>query len=850
MKYDYVKAMVDYIKSDLEKNNEEDNELYQNYYDKLSKLTLKLVEYYTPVNNSYMKINEAGYKELDTLFKEAIKASQDFIDSPRDMDEVKMDDVRKQIAKNLHNEFLSESFVAFQNVKPDPIRSFKDNMDNFRQRSFRAVDDKTYFEINGHMPASDEVAIVEDYKIHSGNFIESTYYNISKDYKDLFAEFSNRYPKYKDFFEFVNSKREIIEAFHDVAYKPEGACIDTNDIKPDYINSIMEINLINDKNEFQALFEKYVADKEFAYACADLGIRMNEIYEKEDLISTNLELSTGDSLDKRAAAATGVAHVLGNDESLNKSKPVRIDFYKDGIPTSKVGTFTNENIGKNITNLSVDDPIRFLDAKAYDTDSAKVSIANLQIIDYICGNVNRNINNINFDFDLEKKELKGIQGTNNLESFMKVNTDGNLHHYVGLNNLNVIDEEMAAKVLALDNTTLKATLIGYGLDKEAIKAAIERTEKLQAAIKKQTIYEPNKTQIHKTSDMVEGTIYIVKKEDWKSLSLEELANSKEEHANIFKTVHDAQVNLNKELKEDKSLIDKCGVLKGTLNCKIENADSLLERARANKPLIGTSNRYINFIRSLELYKSSRNDEKLKSLKDVKVNVDTYIKEKIRDGVLDKNFKLLKPLTGKDLNRVNLVLETKAFIDEVDKIKKEHDEAFAKRENDIKFVDSINAKFRQGKYKNYPMAYQNNEGKIYINRDILKRDDAQFSELANFNIDKKANLNYVNKSIVIFKKQLENDYKHGRIPKEYYDYRIEKLDSHDFKEKSTDHFEPADPDSKYFANEFQNQIASEVNEKFFDVNNENEINNDIQIQKENEAIDEEEYSEYNSNFEDD
>ena len=820
MKLDYIKAIAKYLDYDLELRKKENNEndLYDEYYNSLKELTFKLKSYY---ENNDKKLNENEYKELDDLFKDAFKKSDDYIKSPHDLDGFEIDNVRKEMAKTIHKDFLAEAYVDFQNIDINSDKSFNEMMDEFRNVKIK-VDNDLEKEAGG-LSTRNKISLDLDGKKINGYFTEEIKFEEKELENKIFKEINLRYPKYKDFFDLVR-KDGMLEPFYFVAYQKENICNDEYGIADDYINNVA-FGVYPEKyqDEFARLFNKYNNSLEFSYACADLGKKLDSLRLYKHVNDNSLGLKKGEIINNRNDATSGIAHLLNRDTLVAKSRPVVVERVINGKVTSIKGTFMEEAIGKDLRKLDPKDFVRTTNINDWDTLDAKKSLADLQILDYICGNVDRHSQNMLYDFDPKTHKLKGVQGIDNDASFIKnkVELNGKIGQFTCLNQLKVIDEEMALKVLALDDASFKATLLGYGLDNKAIDAAWERTNVLKEAIKANLVYEPGKTNINESIGKDIPMIHIVKHDDWEKISLNELGDRAN---NIFEVVSTAQNNLN-EIQENKSLIDDCGIALGALKCKIDDGEEFLLRARENKPLFGTSNRYINFIKALQLYNSSRDlDEKLKALKDLRVNVDIYKKDKIRDGVLDENDNLLKILSGKDLNRVNLVKEVDVFIDETLKLAEEKDLLFEKRKNDVKKVDEVNAIFRKGKYQNYPKAYLNEEGKIYVNKDIINRDDASFKELYDF---QKINPNnkYVLKSVVNLKNQLDIDYHHGRIPKEYYDYRIENLNNKNFDCDAKEKFEPCNPDSKYLENEFQNQIKNQIDNEINN-NNMKNINNDI------------------------
>ena len=196
--------------------------------------------------------------------------------------------------------------------------------------------------------------------------------------------------------------------------------------------------------------------------------------------------------------------------------------------------------------------------------------------------------------------------------------------------------------------------------------------------------------------------------------------------------------------------------------------------------------------------------------------------------MDENGNLLKNLTGKDLERVNLVKDINQFIDVAEKMKVEVADSKKLMDDDKAKVEEFNQTYRLGKYKAYAKAYKNEDGKIKIRQDVIEREKQNNASLSNTskklislnndnNLDKDKNkkeqyLNmqkYLDTSIESYKKQLKTDYEHGVIPKEYYDYKMDKYDKKIFDLDDEKMFVAEDPTSEIFKNEFQEQINNDL-----------------------------------------
>ena len=194
----------------------------------------------------------------------------------------------------------------------------------------------------------------------------------------------------------------------------------------------------------------------------------------------------GGRFDTRNSAMSAVADLLGMPNVIARSKPMKIIDRNGNVIE---GTFMEGAKGMDPNNL----PPEAKDLKAGCMENtngqAFKDIANLQILDYLCGNHDRHNENMLYQFDKNGK-LCGVQGIDN-DSALGVLTNKELgkanRNYkwmTNLSNMKVIPEDTAKRVMALDESTLKYALRGYGLTESELDAACVRLKNLKTAIQK------------------------------------------------------------------------------------------------------------------------------------------------------------------------------------------------------------------------------------------------------------------------------------------------------------------------------------------------------------------------------
>ena len=187
-------------------------------------------------------------------------------------------------------------------------------------------------------------------------------------------------------------------------------------------------------------------------------------------------------VDIRNAAASAVADLLGAPNILARSRPMILR----GADGKEIeGVFMERAVGMDPQNLPR--AAQFVDEEALKNTNGKAlkSLADLQVLDFICGNVDRHFANMFYSLSGVPK-LNDVQGIDTDCSFgLFVPKNGNSRkHLPGTDNMRCVSESMFKRVMALDGATLKYALRGYGLTEPELNAAVERLTHLQNALQK------------------------------------------------------------------------------------------------------------------------------------------------------------------------------------------------------------------------------------------------------------------------------------------------------------------------------------------------------------------------------
>ena len=260
-----------------------------------------------------------------------------------------------------------------------------------------------------------------------------------------------------------------------------------------------------------------------APALVALSDALNETYHSMLMNRDNAKVEPGGRIDTRNAAMSSVAELLGVPNVIARSKPMQII---DAKGNKVNGTFMTEAEGMDPEHLPPEAEKVSIDSAKKTNGKAFKAVADLQILDYVCGNVDRHPSNFFMKFD-KKGKLIDVQGIDNDCSCgtLVPNPGEGFNRMVGLKDLKVISRSMAVKISSLTPAQLKFALRGYGLSEAELKAACERLKHIKSMIQQKSVdYAPNQKPAR-------GKLLIVPDDQFKNLKLEELATYKEINVN-------------------------------------------------------------------------------------------------------------------------------------------------------------------------------------------------------------------------------------------------------------------------------------------------------------------------------
>lgn len=196
-----------------------------------------------------------------------------------------------------------------------------------------------------------------------------------------------------------------------------------------------------------------------------------------EISNWNLELKEGDRVDNRNSCMSAVASLLGASKLVARSDSMN---YIDDNGNVVEGTFMD--FGKGLDLAGNRKLFKHVGDKPFKKMNQLLKqIADLQVIDFLCLNVDRHYGNMMYQVDKEGNVI-GVQGIDNDSSFGTRDLNPN-----DILRLRVVSKSMAEKLDSLTPEMLKFSLRGRGLSEEEMNKSAERLTQIKDYIKAEKI---------------------------------------------------------------------------------------------------------------------------------------------------------------------------------------------------------------------------------------------------------------------------------------------------------------------------------------------------------------------------
>jgi len=178
-------------------------------------------------------------------------------------------------------------------------------------------------------------------------------------------------------------------------------------------------------------------------------------------------------IDTRNTALYNISAILGIKDVVPKTYSMRLLNGKEVIE----GTFMEHAEGEDLDRART--KFGKLDSTALDYSPALKQLADIEILDYICGNNDRHPGNLLYRFDETGTKIIGVSAIDNDMSFTPYLNIKRGGHSGGLKQICCISSSMKEKLDNLDINLIERNLDGLGFNNDAIKGFKERLELLK-----------------------------------------------------------------------------------------------------------------------------------------------------------------------------------------------------------------------------------------------------------------------------------------------------------------------------------------------------------------------------------
>ena len=469
---------------------------------------------------SVLPMTEDEHQELQDLYQNCLRDCNKLSEKLRETPEY----------KTLHT-LLTQNEDQLKHLSKDNLPPLADAIRGLKNPSLHLISQEN--ETIGSAISSREAV---EYTDAEGN-IKQGFFTAEKKLGDvntaldqIVEKYEIQYPQYSAYFDKINSTRGQTE-FWEMLRKTLDYHL-FNEKGPNAQEPVREYfqgkKWIKDADKDQAAFW----DEVMIPLITEIGktANMHGVLEDSGIGSKSL-------VAERSTAMNDVASFLGYPDLLVSSKRVTVkrgDREETGVMMEPADMELVDP-----SKLTNDHPFYDLSTSQFSSRQMLSSLADLQILDYLCANTDRHAHNFFYrvDFsDPENPNLLGVQGIDNDNSFGAIKGGGQLK-LTKSTELKIITQKMAEAVSAMTKEQLQEVLSPYHFSDSELKAAGDRLKELQSMIEKGRKDPEIKFEAGDRTMPVmvnkKGSIHIMQDEDWQGIGLQMLLPKSMDDKNIF-----------------------------------------------------------------------------------------------------------------------------------------------------------------------------------------------------------------------------------------------------------------------------------------------------------------------------
>jgi len=592
-KLEVMKRIKEYMTLMEEMIPQDQNEVYASLIQNINILNAKMDELYTRnEEDKYPELNEESSKELTKLYINVMNDAQSII---REQGKTKTEKVRRDIAKGIYdicekdvNTLISADYTKGITL-PELVKNARtvtvDLGNQELQKSSGSMSSRIPIEYTD-----------ENGNVISGFFTKESYYTPTKEYQDILAKQREEFPQFSKLIDELSKMKITTENLGQFLYEEELNGL--GGLKK--ILSFVNEGLVK-AGIPQAMLKEAYKTQGFTAFYKSLGNKFKDLRTRVNCMGDGqgwLKIPEGSNIDSRNTAMSVVANLLNMPDIIAKAESMEIVVNGEKIK----GTFMANAKGSEFYHLKPDDPIKTYGNEVYDSPKVFNQLADLQVLDYICGNLDRHEGNFFMEFDTsdpEHPKLSKITGIDNDMSFGTLDPEADKmlrigNKFVRMDDMACISRKTFDTLMGIDDAMLKTCLRGFNFSEGEINACCLRLNQ----VKEKVLSDIQFFKDNPGKNIVKGKIKIIEDDQWKDYSINDLSHQDAEvgttkkkiikesiynqflvFSNVDKYVFKAN-NISKEITQPLPNVKKPEPAKGKLVPRDYAKDSL-ENQKAN-----------------------------------------------------------------------------------------------------------------------------------------------------------------------------------------------------------------------------------------------------------------------------
>ena len=479
-----------------------------------------------PGTNDVPPLTQDGLRALQKNLAEVYALTCDF---RQNRESQKRKNVTSTYAKTVQNigNALEKDYRTLQSLQPNGTMTLPEIVQASKERTIRMAPNVNLRDIRRVGDAMNSRMLMSittgDGRVQKGVFTQPVNMDYEKAFekfiqkeqqdckaryksKNLLPEEKRKLRNYLAFFDYMEGQRRTYAKHQTPAQFYSDAFKD--------VRGQGKMDRIEPKKEMRDKLRPFAGNSYYQDFLAKFAKTHSHIKGQYDLYEGRHKLRQGDNIDCRNSAMTDVAELLGHGDLIARSTPMSLK-----LPNGKTvkGTFMNFADGSDVRHAKPNDPYFSTKPEDFSNTEGLKSAADLQVLDFICGNTDRHAANMLYRFDDEGKFI-GVKGIDNDMAFGELKEQGLAGKETGflgsLNDIRVISEGMANSVRDLSPAALTMALRSHGLRDQEIEDSVTRLKKMQERI-------------------ADNGVRIVKDGDWKNITLDELSSNLENKRSMF-----------------------------------------------------------------------------------------------------------------------------------------------------------------------------------------------------------------------------------------------------------------------------------------------------------------------------